>query len=222
MSKPDTQPSDRVVWEPSHLGAFIRHVRSDRFFALWMLAATTGVSFDRIVSLERPDVDLEARRFNPAGATSAAVDTRRGPSYLLEPDTYDAVREHVTNWEHERRLLAHGGPRLFVWSNGEPLDAGSAMTMFEQHCGNAGVPIVTINDMRLAYVLAALESGIPTRAFRDPLLRGPQTPPATSVVSRQDPTPRRRTPVTVGRSTHRAPQKGAGHQSERALRGRSS
>lgn len=221
MTKPATRDSDRVVWEPADLGAFIGQVRNDRFFALWMLAATTGAPFDRIVSLERGDVDLEERRFKPAGITPAASRPRGVPSYRLEPDTYAALREHVASWDKERHVLAPDTTRLFAWSNGEPLDSGSAMRMFEQHCGNAGLPVVTINDVRLAYVLAALESGIPTRTFRDRLARGPQITPSAATGPSPNHTPSGRASVSVGRSDQRAQQtRGAHRQTTRATRGR--
>jgi hypothetical protein len=50
---------------------------------------------------------------------------------------------------------------LFVWSNGEQVDVGAVRTMFRQHCSLAGLPVVPLQAMRQAYIVAAIDSGIP-------------------------------------------------------------
>ena len=143
-------------WTPQQLGKFVDQVRDDRFFALWMLAATTGLGVSSIVDLRRDQVDIQEGTVTPSTKRSSMS------SYALDPDTYDALRDHVISWDKERTTLGQGTKMLFVWSNGEQLDSGSAMRMFDQHCANAGVPTVPVRGMRFAYVVSALESGIPT------------------------------------------------------------
>lgn len=43
------------VWSPQRLGSFIRHVQQDRFFALWLLVATTGFRRGELAGLRRRD-----------------------------------------------------------------------------------------------------------------------------------------------------------------------
>ena len=177
MRTPNT-PSDSATWTPEQLGAFIESVRNDRYFALWMLLATTGARLEALTGLVRQEVDFDERRISPASA-------RR--SCLLDPTAFDALKEHVAAWEAERFLLRQETQQLFVWSNGEQLDSGAVRTMFRQHCSLAGLPVVPMRAMRQAYIVAALESGIPVRQISDRLSR--RVEPQTLRASRGADTP---------------------------------
>jgi integrase len=54
------------VWTPEQLRAFLRHVRPDRFHALWLLVATTGLRRGELAGLTRGDVDLDGARISPS------------------------------------------------------------------------------------------------------------------------------------------------------------
>ena len=159
-------------WSPDQLGTFVDQVRSDRFFALWMLIATTGISVEALVDLRRGDVDLQepcltVRPTNGAGPSRVPLAVAR--TYALDPDTHDALREHVVAWDKEQ-----GGKRsdrIFVWSDGEPLHPKSIKVLFRRHCQNAELPVVPFRGVRQAYVGAALESGIPTAVISERLGR---------------------------------------------------
>lgn len=181
------------TWTPEQLGAFVGQVRDDRFLALWMLLATTGLPVPAALNLRRSEVDLQRRHLSTAAMSRRGEAGARGPRiYQLDPDTYDALREHVISWDKEREVLAQKTQHLFVWSNGAQLDRGSVRRMFHQHCAAAGVPVVPYKEMRFAYVVAALESGLPTRIIRERLGRRPQrsaakgTPEQTSETTRSD------------------------------------
>jgi integrase len=51
-----------VVWTPEQMGTFVRHVREDRFYALWMLAATTGMRRGELAGLLASDIDFKHAR----------------------------------------------------------------------------------------------------------------------------------------------------------------
>jgi integrase len=125
-----------------------------------MLVATTGVRLEALTGLVLQEVDFDGRRISPASARRSCV---------LDPTAYDALKEHVATWEVERFLLRQKAQKLFVWSNGEQVDPGAVRTMFRQHCSLAGVPVVSMHAMRQAYVVAALESGIPVKQISDRL-----------------------------------------------------
>lgn len=152
----------QLGWTPDDLGRFVEQVRGDRFFAVWMLVTTTGIPFDTVLDLTRGDVDLQQRRI------TAQVPGRRSPcsrEYRLDPYTFEAIREHAITWDKERDVLGQDTQNLFVWTNGQQLDQASARRMFGQHCAAAGVPTVSLNQVRIAYVVAALETGIPPRVI---------------------------------------------------------
>jgi integrase len=50
------------VWTPGQLRAFLIHVRQDRHYTAWLLAATTGMRRGELLGLRWIDVDLDAGR----------------------------------------------------------------------------------------------------------------------------------------------------------------
>jgi integrase len=169
-----SKPTDSAAtWAPEHLGAFVEQVREDRFLALWMLIATSGVRPEALTGLLRKDVDLDEGRIKPSptGLSDRGRTTTARSSYVLDPTTYDVdvLKAHVVAWELERQVLRQETRKLFVWSNGEQVDAGAVETMFRQHCSIAGLPVVPLQAMRQAYVMAAIDSGIPVQQLSDRL-----------------------------------------------------
>jgi integrase len=173
-------------WSPEQLSRFVDHVRDDRFFALWMLISTTGIPLESLVDLRRGDVDMKEPRLTPP--PTAVSGQRKAPSlavarsYALDPDTHDALREHVIAWDKEQ-----GGERvdrLFVWGDGEALHPNSVKVLFRRFCHQAELPMVPLRGVRQAYVCAALETGIPTSVISERLGRTAMPRPvgmATSV-----------------------------------------
>lgn len=56
--------SKRDVWSPEQLRTFLAFVAKDRLYALWLLAATTGMRRGELCGLRWEDLDLEAGRLN--------------------------------------------------------------------------------------------------------------------------------------------------------------
>lgn len=171
MSSPHTPSSPDPSWTADDLGAFVEQVSDDRFFALWMLIATTGTQLEALTALERHDVDLQERRIRPASTAfrrgSRSLTAHR--SYALDPTAYDALKDHVIAWDKERHVLGQDTQKLFVWSNGEPVDRRAIHSMFGQHCATAGIPVVPLQQVRQAYVTAAIETGIPVTVISERL-----------------------------------------------------
>ena len=166
------------VWTPEQLGQFVRHVRDDRFYALWLLVATTGLRRGELAGLTRYDVDLKAHRIHPstprvvaAGhAVESDAKTRSGlRSLALDPDTYQALVEYLMAWEEERYLLGQRRELLFVWPNGNPLHPDTITALFHQHCAAAGLPRLRLHDVRHSYATAALKAGIPPKIVSERL-----------------------------------------------------
>lgn len=171
MRSPNRPSDSTATWTPEHLGTFVEQVRDDRFWALWMLVATSGVRLETLTGLLRQDVDLDEGRISPppTGSPDGRRATTPRSSYVLDPSAYDVLKEHVVAWELERQVLRQGTQKLFVWSNGEQVDAGAVQTMFRQHCSIAGLPVVPLQAIRQAYVIAAIDSGIPVKPISDRL-----------------------------------------------------
>ncbi len=104
------------VWSPEQLRAFLDHVRADRLYAAWLLAATTGMRRGEILGLRWSDLDLEAGRVavrRPRIVVDYQVQvsepkTAKGRrSLALDPATVAALRAHRARQAEEK--LAVGG-----------------------------------------------------------------------------------------------------------------
>ena len=52
-SPPRARRPRHQVWTPEQLGRFVEHVQHDRFYALWLLVATTGLRRGELAGLRR-------------------------------------------------------------------------------------------------------------------------------------------------------------------------
>ncbi len=157
-----------TVWTPEQMRTFVRHVQEDRFFALWMLAATTGMRRGELAGLLVSDIDLEHARVTPS-RPRVSVDgqvldsdtkTEAGHRVMaLDPRTARALRQYVATWGEERRLLDQASLLLFVWPDGTPLHPDTITSRFHRHVAAAGLPRIRLHDVRHSYATAALASG---------------------------------------------------------------
>src|SRR5205823_12606241 len=58
VDPPKAKRAEMQVWTPEQLRAFLVALRDDRLFAMWMLAATTGLRRGELAGLRWIDVDL--------------------------------------------------------------------------------------------------------------------------------------------------------------------
>lgn len=167
-----------TVWSPEQLGIFVNHVRDDRFFALWLLVATTGLRRGELAGLKRTDIDFRSRTVSPstprvvvAGrAVESEAKTRSGERNLaLDPDTLEALRDYIATWHEERILLGQDTELLFVWPTGRPLHPETITALFLEHCKAAGLPRIRLHDVRHSYATAALKAGVPSKVISERL-----------------------------------------------------
>ena len=166
------------VWTPEQLGVFVRQVERDRFYALWLLVATTGLRRGELAGLTRDDIDLAHGRVSPstprvvvAGhAQDSETKTRAGVrSLALDPETLSALKGFIEVWEEERRLLGQDGRLLFVWPDGRALHPDTITALFHKHCKAAGLPRIRLHDVRHSYATAALKAGIAPKVISERL-----------------------------------------------------
>ena len=162
---PRKRPTD---WTPDQLAAFLVHVRDDRFYALWLLAVTTGLRRGELAGLREGDLDLDRGRLSP-GVTRVVVDGRVRTSEVkthagersiaLDPATAAALQLYLDSWRAERRQLGQTAPELFVRRNGKPLHPDSITQMLHGLSDAAGLPRIRLHDVRHSYASAALRAG---------------------------------------------------------------
>ena len=76
MAEPPARPSPTAkAWTAGEVTRFLRHVEGDRLFALWRLAATTGMRRGELAGLTWRSLDLDGARLS---VDQQYVPTRRG------------------------------------------------------------------------------------------------------------------------------------------------
>ncbi|MCW2853554.1 MAG: integrase family protein [Nocardioides sp.] len=167
-----------TIWTPLSSRKFVKSVRHDRFYALWLLVVTTGLRRGELAGLVKGDVDLELGRISPSQprvvvdgrAIQSHAKTRSGErSLALDPDTLDALNDYLIAWEEERALLGQDTGLLFVWPDGRPLHPDTITALFHKHCVAAGLPRIRLHDVRHSYATAALKAGISPKIISERL-----------------------------------------------------
>ena len=188
MADPPAQTRTRVqAWTAKELGRFLEHVRGDRLFPLWRLAATTGMRRGELAGLTWRCLDLEGARL---AVEQQLVPTRGGVSFgppkssrsrrtvALDADTVAALREH-----REAQLLEHAfageayadGDLVFADDLGAPIHPQRLTEWFGKLRKAAGLPTGTLHVLRHTAATLALTSGIPVHIVGARLGDNPNT-----------------------------------------------
>jgi len=157
-----------AVWSVDELARFLTGQRQDRFYALYLLAATTGMRRSELCGLRWAALDLDE-------GTVALTDTRvvvRGYAtdsdgktddsirkLALDPATVAALKEHRGRHEEERALFGAGylgGDYVFRWEDGRPVHPDVIRQRFNRAVARLGLPRIRLHDMRHTYATAAL------------------------------------------------------------------
>lgn len=175
---PRTSRPKLKIWTPEQLGEFVDHVQQDRFFALWLLVATTGLRRGELAGLLCDDIDFAHRRVSPSvprvvvdgAAQESESKTSSGVRNVsLDPYTCNELKAYVAEWKRERSSLGQSSRLLFVWEDGRPLHPETITTLFHQHCQAAGLPRIRLHDVRHSYASAALKAGVPAKVISERL-----------------------------------------------------
>jgi integrase len=167
----------RRVWAVSQLQAFLRRARSDRFFALWVLEATSGIRRCELAGARRELLNLDVGTLAIEG-TRVSVDGKVVESdgktenarrvLALDPFTLAALCSHVEMLERER---AEFGPDyedhglLFCWETGRPPHPDTITRRFKKLAASAGLPEIDLHDVRHSYATAGRDAKIDWKAL---------------------------------------------------------
>ena len=167
-----------TVWSPEEMRTFINEVREDRWYALWLLVATTGMRRGELAGLLSTDLDFAHGRVSPS-RPRVSIDGRVQESdtktdagrrvMALDPMTLRALEAYVKIWAEERHLLGQQSKLLFVWPDGTPLHPDTITAMFHKHVKAAGLPKIRLHDVRHSYATAALKRGISPKIISERL-----------------------------------------------------
>jgi integrase len=167
----------RKVWAVSQLQTFLQCSRSDRFFALWVLEATSGMRRCELAGARRDLLDLDAGTLE-IEATRVVVDgkviesdgkTKNAQHTLaLDPFTLAVLKVHVEMLDQERKEFGpdyHDGGFLFCWENGKPPHPDTITRRFKKLARQAGLPEIDLHDVRHSYATAGRNAKIDWKAL---------------------------------------------------------
>jgi integrase len=173
-SDPPALPRSRAQsWSARELRTFLAHVDGDRLFALWRLAATTGMRRGELLGLLWRHIDLEAGRLRveqqliptKGGATFGPPKSRRSERTIaLDPATVDTLRHHRDTQQLERALAGPAytdGDLVFCNELGAPIYPQRLTERFAGHRRAAGIPTGSLHVLRHTAATIALTEGVP-------------------------------------------------------------
>jgi integrase len=167
----------RKVWTTDQLQTFLIRAQADRFFALWVLEATSGMRRCELAGAHRDLLDLaagtlaiEATRVVVDGKVIESDGKTENAQHLvaLDPFTLAALAAHVETLDRERKDLGpdyqdHG--LLFCWENGAPPHPDTITRRFKKLSAAAGLPEIDLHDVRHSYATAGRNAKIDWKAL---------------------------------------------------------
>jgi integrase len=158
------------TWTAEQLRTFLEHVREDRLYAAYHLAAMTGMRRGELLGLRWRDVDLDTGRVSIVQTLIGKRELSRPKTdkgrrnVALDPATVTVLREHRKDQLEER--LAWGPAYedehdlVFSREDGSPTWPQSLSRAFERHAGDAGMPVIRFHDLRHTHATLALTAGV--------------------------------------------------------------
>ena len=164
-SEPEIVPLDA-----KQLYRFLHAAKDDRLFALYQLAATTGLRLGELLGLRWKDIDLGRgvlsvnRTLTRTGADKLSFDRPKSAksrrSVGLTPDTLEVLKEHRQRQRAEG--LGHDEGLVFCSGRGTPLNPSNVRNRsFKPLFRRAGLPDVTFHAAtRHTYATLLLSEGV--------------------------------------------------------------
>lgn len=137
-------------WTPEELSAFLRAMKDDRLYALWHLAAMTGMRRGELLGLRWEDIDCGAKRVAVRQAVisvayEVSVTTPKSHSARvidLDQRTVEVLRQHrrAQDAEQTARSSHHAGnDRVFRKADGTAIHPDVVRTMFDRRVKRSGI-----------------------------------------------------------------------------------
>ena len=188
MADPPSRGRARArAWTASELRRFLEHVEGDRLYALWRVAATTGMRRGELGAVTWRALDLDGARLE---VSQQLVPTRGGCTFgppksarsrrtiALDPSTVDTLRVH-----RETQLLERGfagdayadHDLVFADELGGAIHPQRLTQWFGEHRKAAGIPTGTLHTLRHTAATLALTAGVPVHIVAARLGDDPKT-----------------------------------------------
>lgn len=174
VKAPAVRKGAHRTWNAEQMSRFLDTAREDRFYALWVLAATTGMRRSELCGLRRDTAALDltaakvrmtSTRVIAAGTVSQGSDKSPGSRRSMSMDSFTVavLQEALERLTVEIDTAGadyqdHGV--LFCWQDGRPINPDTVTERFNTLVDQAGVPAITLHEVRHSYATIALRSGV--------------------------------------------------------------
>lgn len=175
------------AWTATELRRFLDHVQDERLFALWRLAATTGMRRGELAGLAWRWVDLDAGRLAveqqlvpvKGGVALGPPKTARSRrTVALDPETVRVLSRHRDTQLLERDFAGDAyDDQDLVFCNrlGGPIRPEALSRAFTRHRKAAGIPTGSMHTLRHTAATLALTEGVPVHIVAARLGDNPAT-----------------------------------------------
>ena len=167
------------VWRGEEVLRFLAVAQTDRLYALWYLAVTTGMRRGELLGLRWEDVDWSKRSLTALRTLTVAEGkpvvsqpkTAKGRRRLhLSPEGIEVLKAHGKRQEAERAQMRTSGlwrdtGYVFTSSVGTAIDPNNLKRGFVTLADTAGVPRIRIHDLRHSYASLAALRGVPAKVL---------------------------------------------------------
>jgi integrase len=169
------------TWTADELRRFLDHVRDDRLFAAWRLAASTGMRRGELLGLRWQDVDLDTGRVSVRQTLTTVSNevafsepkTARGKrSIALDGVTINALRTWRARQAEERLAFGpgwHDTGLVFSREDGSLIHPDTFSFWFDRQVRVADVPRIRFHDLRHTHATLALQAGVPAKVVSERL-----------------------------------------------------
>jgi len=187
LGAPAAAESRATAWTAKELGRFLEHVAGERLFALWRLAATTGMRRGELLGLTWLALDVDGGTLR---VDQQLVPTRGGVTFgppkskrsrrtiALDAGTVKALKKHREAQLLERSFAddAYADHDLvFAEELGRPIYPQRLTEAFTRERKAAGPLSGTLHTLRHSHASLALTNGVPLHVMAARLGDRPET-----------------------------------------------
>jgi len=167
--KPPRRTKEMSAWTPEELNRFINVSSTDRFFAIWHLAATSGMRRGELLGLTWNDIDfttgkvtIRKTRIRAGNATIEETPKSRKSqrTFAIDKQTLGVLKKWKTRQGSEHLALGTKvSDHVVTETDGTLPDPNTFSRRFKALCKKSGLRMIRLHDMRHSYVVAARRAG---------------------------------------------------------------